>query len=97
VGGAWGAPTELESLLTRSLDLLHAHTRGGGFAPDGSEIDDALARISVASVARAVLNPERALATSDLAFTASPGSFGEWTLDELRILAAYAEHARANE
>ena len=33
---------------------------------------------------RVLLNPERALATVNAPFTASPGSFGEWTLDELR-------------
>ena len=42
------SPAEIERLLARSLTLMYAHTRGGGFAPDSSEVDDALARISVA-------------------------------------------------
>ena len=89
--GATVSPAEIERLLARSLTLMHAHTRGGGFASDRSEVDEALARISVASVTRVLLNPECALATVNAPFTASPGSFGEWTVDELRILATYEE------
>jgi hypothetical protein len=93
--GAQVSPAEIERLLARSLTLMYAHTRGGGFAADRSKVDGVLARISVASVVRVILNPECALTTANAPFTASPGSFGEWTLDELRTLAAYEEHTQS--
>lgn len=88
---------EIERLLARSVTLMYAHTRGGGFAADRSKVDSVLARILVASVVRAILNPECALTTVNAPFTAIPGSFGEWTVDELRVLAAYEEHTQSND
>ena len=72
---------------------MRTYTRGAGFTPEGVEPD--LAAILVASVVRAVLNPESALSSAPW-FAGSPGTFGDWTTAELQILEEYARRAQSS-
>lgn len=94
-----GAPVtndELTELLRRATSLVRAYTRGAGFDAEGDALEAELAAVIVASVARVVLNPERALAVSGPQLAGTPGTFGEWSLQELDVLASYRRRQSAD-
>ncbi len=68
---------------------MRTYTQGAGFDAEGTSLEVDLAAVIVASVARVVLNPERELALSGPRLTGTPGTFEEWTLPELEVLARY--------
>jgi hypothetical protein len=89
LGGAPVTTEELTELIRRATGLVRTYTRGAGFDAEGNSMEVDLAAVIVASVARVVLNPERALALSGPRLTGAPGTFGEWTLSDLEVLARY--------
>ena len=89
LGGARVTNAELTELIRRATALVRTYTRGAGFDAEHDALEADLAAVIVASVARVVLNPERALALSGPRLTGTPGTFGEWTLVELEVLARY--------
>ena len=89
LGGALVTNDEVTELIRRATGLVRTYTRGAGFDAEGSLLEVELASVIVASVARVLLNPECALALSGPRLTGTPGTFGEWTLGELEVLARY--------
>ena len=93
--GGLSLPTgEVTTLVHRATERMRTYTRGAGFTPEGVEPD--LAAILVASVVRAILNPESALSSAP-PFTGSPGCFGDWTNAELRVIQDYAGRAQSGD
>ena len=81
--------SHVAGMVEECLRGVRAYTRGSGFDSGGQGLADDLARLVVDSVVRALSNPELPLASSQPAFHATPGAFGEWTHDELRTLERY--------
>ena len=89
LGGAPVTNDELTELIRRATGFARTYTRGAGFDAESNSLEAELASVIVASVVRVVLNPERALALYGPRLTGTPGTFGEWTLQELEVLARY--------
>ena len=89
LGDLPAARSEVDAMMGRSLSRARTYTRGSGFEDEGRAVEADLASVVVESVVRTLVNPELALATSQPPFGAIPGTFGEWTLEELRVLERY--------
>lgn len=96
LGGLSIPSEEVDTLLNRAAALMRTYTHGVGFTPEGVALEPDLASIIVASVARALLNPESALSSAP-SFSGCPGTFEEWTTAELRILRSYASRAASGD
>lgn len=80
---------ELRRVVTRAADLARKQTDGRGFSLDGLCADRRLTTLIRNSVVRALTNPEISLTCSAPLFVAAPGSFGDWTLEELDTLSQF--------
>jgi hypothetical protein len=85
------ADAVLRDAVARAAGLAAGHTHGRGFSRDGRHVQSELAGLIRAAVVRALSNPELPLACSAPPFGGIPGSFADWTLDEVATLTRFGE------
>lgn len=89
-----GGEDGVADLLRRAAIAARHHTGGAGFSEDGRSADSEIAELIVASVKRALLNPELSLVGDEAAFTLRPGSFADWSYSEYAVLEQYRAGTR---
>lgn len=84
--GSGISPEAAERCVRRATALAWAHTRGRGFSPGRDAVAEDIAAVIVRSAARALTNPAYPVRLDEGTLSGRPGSFGDWSETEAKLL-----------
>jgi hypothetical protein len=84
--GSGISPEAADRCVRRAAALAWAHTRGRGFSTGADAVAEDIAAVIVRSAARALTNPAYPVRLDEGTLSGRPGSFGDWSASEAKLL-----------